>query len=63
MSSLGLSYGHLYVQQKRQKEKQKQMDNEKSKGNENGNDKKKIHPVVVASKEEYQSKVQNSSTK
>ncbi|KAJ8540171.1 hypothetical protein K7X08_026560 [Anisodus acutangulus] len=63
--SVGLSYGHLYVQQKRQKEKekQKQMDNKKSKGNENGNDKKKIHPVIVASKEEYQSKVQNSSTK
>ncbi|KAK4353107.1 hypothetical protein RND71_028625 [Anisodus tanguticus] len=63
MSSLGFSYGHLYVQQKRQKEKQKKMDNEKSKANENDNNKKKIHPVVIASKEESQSEIQNSSTK
>lgn len=65
MSSLGFSYGHLYVQQKRQMEKQKNMDNQKSKANnENSNGKKKIHPAaVIAATEECQPKVQNSTTK
>ncbi|XP_070001927.1 uncharacterized protein [Nicotiana sylvestris] len=52
MSSMGLNYGHLYVQQKRLKENQTKMENEKAKGNEGNNNekkKKKIHPMVQKS--------------
>lgn len=52
MSSLGFSYGHLHVQQKRLKEKQKNTNDKKSKGQENSNTAKKIHPIVIASTQE-----------